>query len=120
MPATPQERALGARIAAFSRWAHEPDRTAATHPARAAFDRRFDDEVDPDRALAPEERAGRAAAARKAYFSRLALRSAQARRRAGEYTSAAIAAEDEIAAGARLEPSAGPAQSTDAAAGGAR
>lgn len=42
---------------------------------------KFEREVDPDGVLAPAERARRAAHARKAYFARLALKSAQARRR---------------------------------------
>ena len=69
-----------ASYAANTRWAHEPNRPAATSAARAAFDRRFEDEVDPDRVLAPRERATRASNARKAFFMRLALRSAQVRR----------------------------------------
>lgn len=62
-------------------------RTAALHdtreltaPARAAFLARFEDEVDPDRRLPEDERQRRATAARRAYFSALALRSVQARR----------------------------------------
>ncbi len=45
---------------------------------------RFEAEVDPDGVLDPQERAIRAAHARKAYFARLALKSAQARRRRAE------------------------------------
>ncbi len=77
----PSDRFMAASIAANTRWAHEPNRTAATLPARAAFEQRFDDEVDPDRALSPVERQKRARAARQAYFMRLALKSAQARRK---------------------------------------
>lgn len=44
---------------------------------------RFEREVDPDGVLDPVERAQRAAHARKAYFQRLALKSAQARSRRG-------------------------------------
>ncbi|HZL05901.1 MAG TPA: hypothetical protein VFE45_10880 [Coriobacteriia bacterium] len=69
-----------ASIAANTRWANEIDRTAATSQARAAFNRRFEDEVDPDRAMTTAERGRRAGSARKAYFMRLALKSAQARR----------------------------------------
>ena len=47
------DRYLAASVAANTRWAHEPDRSAATRPARAAFERRFLDEVDPGRVLAP-------------------------------------------------------------------
>jgi hypothetical protein len=44
---------------------------------------KFEDEVDPNRELPEAERAHRAEFARKAYFQRLALKSAQARRRRG-------------------------------------
>jgi hypothetical protein len=65
MPSTHEgDRRLSARIAAHERWAQTEDRTAATAPARKAFEDRF-----------PNENA------RKAYFQRLALKSAQARRR---------------------------------------
>lgn len=49
-----------------------------TRPARAAFWSKFEREVDPDGVLDPAERARRAEMARKAYFARLALKSAQA------------------------------------------
>jgi len=82
MPAhDPVDRFMAASIAANTRWAHEPNRAAATLPARVAFEQRFEDEVDPDRTLPPEECQLRAKAARQAYFVRLALRSAQARRK---------------------------------------
>lgn len=77
---TPAERSLRARIAAATRWAQEPDRRAATQPARDAMLRRFEDEVDPDRRLSEPERARRVESARKAYYSRLSLAAAQARR----------------------------------------
>ena len=77
----PSDRALLARIAASERWAREPDRVSATAPARRAFDERFLREVDPDGVLPPAERARRAASARTAYFTRLALRSVQSRRK---------------------------------------
>jgi predicted DNA-binding transcriptional regulator AlpA len=52
-----------------------------TKNARAKFDQRFIDEVDPDRVLPESERLRRAEHARKAYFTRLALLSAKARKR---------------------------------------
>lgn len=82
MPPDQPDRYLAASIAANQRWAHEADRTAATRPAREAFEQRFLDDVDPDRVLSPVERNRRAANARRAYFHRLALKSVQARRRA--------------------------------------
>ena len=44
-------RSLVARAAAHTRWARTADRTAATAPARAAFEARFEHEVDPERVL---------------------------------------------------------------------
>lgn len=74
------DRHLIARIAANERWSKEPDRSAATQAARDGMARKFEDQVDPDRTLAPEERAKRVENARSAYYQRLALKSAQARR----------------------------------------
>jgi hypothetical protein len=69
-----------ASVAANTRWAHEPDRSAATAPARAALEDKFAREVDPEGILPPAERAKRAANARRAFYQRLAIKSAQARR----------------------------------------
>lgn len=80
MVAKDPERQLIGRIGANTRWAHEENRTAATQPARDGFEKRFENEVDPDRVLTPQERAKRAASAKRAYFQRMALKSAQARR----------------------------------------
>lgn len=76
---TPAERSMRARMAAHvSHSRHDPkERTRA---ARDKFDERFINEVDPERTLPEAERNRRAASARKAYFTRLALKSAQARR----------------------------------------
>lgn len=68
------------KLGAHTKWANTENRTAATQPARDALMRKFEDQVDPDRVLTPEERGKRAASARKAYYQRLALKSAQARR----------------------------------------
>jgi len=76
---TPAQRTLRAKIAAHHSWTNTPDRRARTAAARKAAWDRFDQEVDPDGVLPPEERARRANNARSAYFSRLALRSSQAR-----------------------------------------
>jgi hypothetical protein len=76
------DRSLIARLAAHESWARTTDPSARTEPARRALLDRFERQVDPDGVLSPEERARRAGHARKAYFARLALRSAQARRRA--------------------------------------
>jgi len=82
MPATRTERSMRASIAANERWARTADRQDATAPARRALAARFENLVDPDGALPPGERARRAASARKAHMTRLALRSAQSRRAA--------------------------------------
>jgi hypothetical protein len=55
-----------------------------TTPAKEAFLSRFEREVDPLGQLDPADRARRAAFARKAYFGRLAMRSAAVRRRNNE------------------------------------
>ncbi len=74
------DRALRARLAAHVSWANASDWSARTAPAGAGLLTRFEREVDPDGILPPAERAKRAESARKAYYTRLALRSAQARR----------------------------------------
>ncbi len=79
----PQERALVARMGAHALHAQVLDPSAHTAPARAAFLDRFDRQVDPDGVLDPAERARRAAHLRKAYFTGLSLKSAQARRKRG-------------------------------------
>lgn len=79
---TPKERSMRARIAAYSLHSQK-DSKEVTASARKAFLDRFERSVDPTGALAPEERARRARAARKAYFTNLALKSAQARRTKG-------------------------------------
>jgi hypothetical protein len=67
------------RIGAYRLHAtHDPRVTTAK--ARATFLARFEREVDPDGVLPEEERQRRADSARKAYFSRLAYKSAKARR----------------------------------------
>src|SRR4051812_11622593 len=81
MPASSSsERHLIARAAAHQSWAATPNRTARTSNARTAFLERFEDQVDPDRVLSPEERTKRATNARKAHFTDLARKSAAARR----------------------------------------
>lgn len=81
MPAdSPSERTLIARIAASERWAHTSDRAGATAAARQALLDRFEREVDPEGVLDPAERSRRAASAKSAFYARLSLKSAQARR----------------------------------------
>jgi len=52
-----------------------------TAKARRAFHDRFEEQVDPEGVLPPDERRRRAEHARRAHMQRLAARSAQARRR---------------------------------------
>lgn len=74
MPAlTPAERSLRGKIAVETSWANTKDRSARTANARRALEEKFLREADGDHT--------RAAHLRKAHFARLALKSAQARRR---------------------------------------
>ena len=76
---TPAERVLRSRMGAYALHARY-DARVTTAAARQAFNQRFLDLVDPGRLLPARERARRADAARKAYFTRLAYISARARR----------------------------------------
>ncbi len=76
---TPAERSLRGRLGALA--IHATGRTN-TAPARASFLGRFDREVDPEGVLTPDERARRAEYAKRAHFTRLAIASARARRKA--------------------------------------
>lgn len=72
-------KSLPHQIAANSRWSQE-DPTAQGIRMRAGLEARFLREVDPDNQLPEAERRRRAESARKAYYQRLALTSAKARR----------------------------------------
>jgi hypothetical protein len=76
----PADMARRGRIGAHRLHATHDSRET-TAPARSAFLARFEDEVDPDHTLPDAERQRRAEHARKAYFARLALRSARTRSR---------------------------------------
>lgn len=78
MATTPEVSAAASllgRIGAHTSWARTTDRAGRTAPGRAAFEQKFLDQADGDPV--------RAAHLRKAYFQRLALKSAQARRKGG-------------------------------------
>lgn len=75
---SPSERRLRARAAAYALHAQGGTSTTA---ATAAFLARFERQVDPEGALAPEERARRAEHALKAHMSALALKACRARSR---------------------------------------
>ena len=70
--------------AAHESWAATENRTARTAPARAALEQKFLDQANGDPV--------RAAHLRKAYFLRLAAKSAEARRRTREVAEMASAA----------------------------
>jgi hypothetical protein len=70
--------ALRGRIGGFVTASRYDSRTTTT-AARDAFLARFEVQVDPDGALPVGERQRRAVAARRAYFSALAVKSAVAR-----------------------------------------
>lgn len=76
---TPSQRRQRAQIAAHTSWANTEDRTARSQAGRDAMYRKFEDQVDPERKLAPAERAKRVESARKAHYTRLAFISAKAR-----------------------------------------
>ncbi len=98
MASTATERALQGRLAAHSKWANTSDRSGATVPGRAAFESRFEREVDPAGTMDPVERAQRTESAKSAYFARLALQSARSRRRASDARKRAAAEEARIRA----------------------
>ena len=71
---------INARIAAEISWARTQDRSARTRPAREAFLKRFEREVDPDGRLPPDERRRRAEHALRAHMLRLRKRSMPAKK----------------------------------------
>ena len=78
MSLSAEQRSMRARIGAYSLHArYDPRET--TQAARAAFHKRFEDAVDPERLLSPGERERRAAAALQAHMTSLALKSSLAR-----------------------------------------
>ena len=72
-------KSLPHQIAANSRWSKE-DPTAQGIILRAGLEAKFLREVDPNNELPESERLRRAEAARRAYYQRLALASAKARK----------------------------------------
>jgi len=89
LAATPEsERTLLGRIGGYTSWANTIDRSARTAPARRALEAKFLEQANGDPV--------RAAALRKAHFARLALKSAQSRRRARQHLAVAEAAETEM------------------------
>lgn len=92
MPRVPNsELSLAGRVGAYVSWANTTNRSARTAPARAALDAKFLQQAGGDPI--------RAAALRKAHFARLALRSAQARRRIKDAAADLSEVEAEMRAG---------------------
>lgn len=104
MSLSSSERSMIGRIAAEESWAKTGDRTARTAPARRALDQKFLDAADGDTV--------RAEHLRKAHFARLALKSAQSRRRSREASAYARAQFD--ARNAKIEADAALLREADA------
>ncbi len=81
------QRSMRARMGGLATSARH-DTKKLTEPARAAFDARFYEGIDPD--LPEAERDRRATAARKAYFTKLAFASAKARKRGDRTTAGSL------------------------------
>lgn len=77
---TPEQRSLRARLASHSSWGHAQDRQARSQPGRDAAWQHWEDQVDPDRQLSPEDRFKAAESARRAHMSAIAYKSVAARR----------------------------------------
>jgi hypothetical protein len=85
------ERRLAAQLAAHEGWAQTDDRPARTKAARDAFLKRFLDEAGGDPVKAEN--------LRQAHYLRMALKSAQSRRKAKQTRMAALKAELDAAGG---------------------
>lgn len=79
------QRVLIGRLGAYTMLSRN-DPYEVTKAARAAFVSKFERDVDPDGVLPLEERLRRAEMARKAHYTRLAIRSAEVRRRRNKRT----------------------------------
>lgn len=93
------ERSLQARMAAHASWANTPDRAARTAPAHAGLEARIAREYGIPDDLPPDEYARRLQSARKAWYAKLALKSAKARRKARELAAEADTADVGLAEG---------------------
>lgn len=84
-PPSSPDLAKRGRVGGFALWATVEDRSAHTAPGRAAAAASLDARLCAEYGIDPTTPNGqkRLESARKAHFARLALRSAQARRRKG-------------------------------------
>ena len=90
MPLTPEQRTQYARLAAHTSWGQTPDRAARTAAARKALADRFEAQV-PAEVTDPAARAAAAENLRKAFYLRLALKSAASRKAASARKSGGTA-----------------------------
>lgn len=79
---SPAQRSLRARMASHASWANTADPEARSRPGRDAAFKRFEDQVDPDGTLPPDERFRRAKSAQSAHMAQLAFRREAAKRAA--------------------------------------
>jgi hypothetical protein len=80
----PAERSLVGQVAAHTRWAQttRDERRAATAAATEGRKRSWEKKADPEGRMTPDELAEAVGRLKKAHYALMALRSAQARRRA--------------------------------------
>jgi len=88
-PLTPAQRSERAKVAANTRWAHEPDRLAATKPGRDAAFQKLLDEVDPQGVLSEAERVKRAKNLAEAQLASARLRASRLRQQQASERAAA-------------------------------
>lgn len=86
---TPTQRMLRAQVAAYARWARTPqaERTANGKRGHAALLARFEQELDPDGVLPPDERARQVDRLYRAHMARVRLarsKAGTARKRGGD------------------------------------
>lgn len=76
----PSNGSTTASMLAHLSWAKTKNRSDRTAPARRALDEKLAQEVDPDGEMSPADRVAAVANYRAAYYRRLAMASAAARR----------------------------------------
>lgn len=80
MSETPVERRLHAQQASLAYWSQVEDRTAATQPLRDGLTRKWEQEIDPNGKLPPQELAHRVEMRRRAHMAEMTRKSIKARR----------------------------------------
>ena len=82
---TPAQRKLAGSIGGLTRWSRvhgDAARREQTTPARAGLYRKWEQQADPEGVLSPEDLAAAVDRLKLAHYRRMALKSAQSRRRA--------------------------------------